>query len=182
MLHPYEERQQLETRLREVVAGDGIQVWFQPIIDLATGRVHALEALARWQDEDDCFVSPEIFIEIAECCGLIEELSQQILRKALLSAKPWIESELVQCITFNVSPLDLLSAGFVSRVISALREAGYPADRLTLEITEGVVLQDIAAAEAVMHRLRGAGVRFALDDLAAAFRTSLTYTGCRFRS
>lgn len=174
MLHAYDERQQLELKLRAAVEQDQIEVWFQPIMDLATGRMQTLECLARWQDEQDNFVSPDIFIALAERCGLIEQLSQQILHKALRSAKPWIESELVDGITVNISPLDLLSAGFTDRVLRALRATDYPSDRLILEITEGVVLQDIATAEVVMRKLRGAGVHFALDDFGSGY-SNLAY-------
>jgi diguanylate cyclase (GGDEF)-like protein len=174
MLHAYEERQRLEARFRQAVAQNRIEVWFQPIMDLASGQVEAVEALARWRDDDETYVGPDTFIAIAERNGLIERLSKQILRKALAAAKPWIEGELIQRITFNASPIDLLSPGFVDRVVDALDDVGYPADRLVLEITEGVVLQDITAAEAVMHQLRDVGVQFALDDFGSGY-SNLAY-------
>lgn len=174
MLHAYEEQQQLELKLRAAVEQDQIEVWFQPIMDLATGRMQALECLARWQDEQNSFVSPDIFIAVAERCGVIAELSQQILRKALRSAKPWIERELVDGIAVNISPIDLLSAGFTDRVVAALEDASYPPHRLILEITEGVVLQDIATAELVMRKLRDAGIQFALDDFGSGY-SNLAY-------
>jgi len=136
--------------------------------------MQTLECLARWQDEQAGFVNPDVFIAVAERCGLIEQLSQQILRKALRSAKPWIENGLVDGITVNISPLDLLSVGFTDRVLGALRDSDYPSDRLILEITEGVVLQDIATAELVMRKLRGAGVHFALDDFGSGY-SNLAY-------
>jgi diguanylate cyclase (GGDEF)-like protein len=174
MLVAYEERQQLEAKFREAVAKDEIEVWYQPIVEIRTGRVTAIEALARWQDSTGSFVGPDVFIPLAERCGLIQELSARLFTKALVQAKPWVAKDLVERVTFNVSPLDLLTSDFADRTLSELQATGFPADHLVLEVTEGAVLDDVDAAIATMRRLTAAGVQFALDDFGSGY-SNLSY-------
>jgi diguanylate cyclase (GGDEF)-like protein len=174
LLTAYEFRRRIEKEFRAAVDFDGIEMYYQPIVCLETGKPKAVEALARWTDSRGVAIGPDVFIPLSEQCGLIRQLGRQLLRKALLESKPWIDSGLIEALTFNVSPLELLERGFTRSVEQLLVETGFPADKLVLEITEGVALKNMRVAERVMRRLLRTGIRFALDDFGCGY-TNLSY-------
>jgi diguanylate cyclase (GGDEF)-like protein len=169
----YEERRLLEHELILAIERDEIDICFQPIVNLVTGRIEALETLARWPGRKGRAVGPAEFIEMAEQSGLIIALSQQLLRKALTAARPWLEQGLIERLTFNISPLDLLHPGYVDRVLSVLAECEFPGERLVLEITEGVLLDDLETASNVIQALASEKVMFALDDFGRGYSNLL---------
>jgi diguanylate cyclase (GGDEF)-like protein len=169
----YDDRQLLESEFMLAIERDEVEVCFQPIVNLATGRIGAVETLARWRDSKGRAVAPDVFIDMAEKKGQITRLSQQLLRKALTAARPWAEQGLIERLTFNISPLDLLHPGFVDRISRILAGCGYPGERLVLEITEGVLLDDLQAATEVIATLASKKVMFALDDFGSGYSNLL---------
>ncbi len=150
---------------------------YQPQIDLTTRRVIGAEALVRWMHPTEGLVTPDQFIPIAEQSGLIEPLGTWILAKACAEAASWRlddRSALDGRISVNVSPMQLRQPCFVASVVETLRATGLPPDRLTLEITESVLVLERDPAIAVMTELRAIGVRIAMDDFGTGY-SSLSY-------
>ncbi|MFC3687070.1 EAL domain-containing protein [Aquipuribacter hungaricus] len=170
-------RHTIERRLREALDGSTssrLHLVYQPIVDLTTGAVVELEALARWDDGVLGTVPPDRFVPVAEAGGLILELGRWALRAACVQAATWAAvGRVAPSVSVNVSPLQLVDPGFETDVIDALTAAGLPADRLVLEITEAAGVDDLPRTAAVLHSLRGRGIRVALDDFGAG-RSSLT--------
>lgn len=169
LMDSYDRRQRLEAEFRAAVASDAIHLWYQPIIEIGSGRTIAVEALARWRDSRHDEIGPDFFIPLAEQCGLIREVGRNLLGKALEQARSWIDEDLVRKLTFNVSPLELLDESFADEILESLAAARFKPSRLVLEITERVVIRNVALAEQVMRRLLAEGVQFALDDFGCGY-------------
>jgi diguanylate cyclase (GGDEF)-like protein/PAS domain S-box-containing protein len=165
------ERRMLEEDLRQAIASEGLEIYYQPIVALVDNQIVGCEALVRWNHPARGFVSPADFIPLAEKSGLINSLGEYVLRKACREAAAW-PSRLKLAV--NVSPLQLRSDTFSLKVVSALAEAGLSASRLELEITEAVLIDDDEAALRILHELRSIGVRVALDDFGTGY-SSLSY-------
>lgn len=151
----------IEQALRRAVSAGEVEPFFQPIVDLKSGETIGFECLARWTDKDLGFVSPVVFIPIAEETGIIEPLTQLLLRKATLAARGW-PSHLF--LSFNLSPVQLEDRNTGKRVLKILESAKFDPARLEIEITETGVMTDPASAESIVTDLREAGVRVSLDD------------------
>jgi diguanylate cyclase (GGDEF)-like protein len=151
----------LEAELREALAENRLICHYQPIRQLATGQLLGFEALARWPHATRGFVSPSEFIPIAEANGLIVPLTDALLRQACRDAASWPEGV---SLSFNLSPLHLTEADLPRQVAEILAEAGLPASRLQLELTEGALLGDLRSGHAMLSELKAMGVRLALDD------------------
>jgi diguanylate cyclase (GGDEF)-like protein len=168
-------RLELEGELQAALKAGNFRVLYQPIVDLANGRTQGVEALVRWNRGERVLVSPAEFIPLAEETGLIVELGAWVLREACrtvmsLEAKTGAALNL----SVNLSARQMLEPGLEAIVAGALSASGLPAGRLTLEITESVLMAD---TEATMHRLgslRGLGVRVAIDDFGTGY-SSLGY-------
>ncbi|MEO8683867.1 MAG: bifunctional diguanylate cyclase/phosphodiesterase [Devosia sp.] len=164
------ERLTLEVELRNALLNEELHLVYQPILDAVTGEVAGAEALCRWQHPVRGPVSPELFIALAEETGIIDDLGMWVLRRACSAAKelglPWI--------AVNVSPLQFSRAGLADRILQAVRETGLAPDRLELEITEGVLLQRSTEVQETLGKLRGAGIRIAIDDFGAGY-ASISY-------
>ncbi|WP_442981285.1 putative bifunctional diguanylate cyclase/phosphodiesterase [Rhizobium sp. S152] len=152
---------QLEQALRNAIISDAIDVHFQPIVSLANSQVVGFEALARWNDPDLGFVSPGVFVPLAEERGFIDALSEALLRKAAEAALSW-PRELF--LSFNLSSAQLMDPGTSSSVLSILGRVGFDPHRLELEITETAVMGSADTANRIIADLRQAGVRISLDD------------------
>lgn len=144
LLHAYEYRQRMEAEFRGALAAGRIDLVYQPIVDLMTGEVEAVEALARWTDTRGAAISPTYFIPLAEQCGIIRGVGRCLLEKALLETKGWINGGRIERVSFNVSPLELLDDQFAEAVLATLKKIGVDPHFLLLEITEGVMIQDLA--------------------------------------
>ena len=168
-------RKDMERDLRRAVADGGLDVHYQPIFELGSGRLVGAEALVRWTHPEYGAVSPVEFIPWAEQAGIIVELGAYVLRVACARAAHWEGVSLA----VNLSPEQVRQPGLVALVQAVLAETGMPASRLELEITEGVLLNNTAATLATLERLHGLGVRIALDDFGTGF-SSLSYLQ-RFR-
>ncbi|MCA1403611.1 EAL domain-containing protein [Ensifer sp. IC3342] len=152
---------QIEQALRNAIIADQVDVHFQPIVDLRSDTVVGFEALARWCDADLGYVSPSIFVPLAEERGFIESLAETLLRKAAQAALSW-PKELF--LSFNLSSAQLMDPATSSRLLSIINQVGLDPRRLELEITETAVMADADVAQKIVSELRAAGVRVSLDD------------------
>lgn len=152
---------QLEQALRNAIINDAVDVHFQPIVALDDGRTLGFEALARWIDPDMGFVSPAIFVPLAEERGFIDTLSETLLHKAAEAALTW-PRELF--LSFNLSSVQMTDAATASRTLAILANVGLEPSRLDLEITETAVMLSAVTATNIISELRQAGVRISLDD------------------
>ncbi|HET9231281.1 MAG TPA: GGDEF domain-containing phosphodiesterase, partial [Vitreimonas sp.] len=154
----------LEREMRAALERNEFRAYFQPKINLATGRIEACEALARWIRPDRTIVSPGRFIPLAEESGLIGPLSDAILREACWKAAAWARAGYPVKVAVNVSALQFRNDRFAEQVLAVLRHAGLPPEHLELEITESVAVENIERAMKLIEPLKQAGVRLAIDD------------------
>jgi diguanylate cyclase (GGDEF)-like protein len=160
------ERDLIERGLHTAIIDGAVQPYYQPLIDLRTNQVVGFEALARWTHPTLGKVPPDRFIPIAESCGLLNELTDHLLRKAAHAACQWPEDVIL---SFNISPSQLKDRTLGLRILSILGETGLSPRRLEVEITEYAVVRDLEGAQEVFGALRNAGVRIALDDFGTGY-------------
>lgn|GEM_PF-3474411 len=168
-------RAQRENELREALRANGLRLHYQPQVD-ASGRVTGAEALLRLQLPDRGLVGPQEFIALAEETGLIAPLGAWVLQTAVAQLAAWsLRPERRELgISVNVSPRQFRSAEFLPGLELLLAASPIAPQRLTLELTEGVLLDDLNDAAAKMHRIAALGVRLSLDDFGTGF-SSLAY-------
>jgi diguanylate cyclase (GGDEF)-like protein/PAS domain S-box-containing protein len=164
-------RRKVEIDLRPAIQNDALRPHYQPLIDLASGRINGCEALVRWPHPERGMISPAEFIPVAEDTGLINVLGAQILRRACIDAAGWPEAVRV---AVNLSPLQFRAGNLLSVVMDALKQSGLPALRLELEITETLLLEKSAGVLATLHALRALGVHISMDDFGTGY-SSLSY-------
>ncbi|MFL6857373.1 MAG: putative bifunctional diguanylate cyclase/phosphodiesterase [Allosphingosinicella sp.] len=164
-------RKQVETALRIPALQDQIHLVYQPIRDLATGELRSFEALARWDHPELGRIPPDQFVPVAEQINVIEEISDKLLRRAAREARKWAESIRL---SFNVSAVQLCTAGSSERILAVLAEAGMDPARLQVEVTETALLVDFEVARRNLQDLRTAGARIVLDDFGAG-HASISY-------
>jgi diguanylate cyclase (GGDEF)-like protein/PAS domain S-box-containing protein len=164
-------RRALENDLRELALEKELSVVYQPIVDAKTEEVTGFEALVRWEHPSKGFISPSIFIPIAEEIGLIGRIGDWVIRTACEQAVKWPEH---LRIAVNLSPLQFASASLPSTLMRALAESGLEPSRLELEVTEGVLLDDNATTQRMFKTITGMGMRIVLDDFGTGY-ASLSY-------
>jgi diguanylate cyclase (GGDEF)-like protein len=164
-------RRSLEIELRQAIAGGGLEVYYQPVVNLGDAKVSGCEALLRWRHPERGMISPAEFIPIAEDTGLIDQLGQLVIATACREAAAWPDDVRV---AVNVSPVQFKSQTLALNVAVSLAASGLAAGRLELEITEAVLIRDDEVALATLHQLRALGVRIALDDFGTGY-SSLSY-------
>ncbi|UHC15432.1 EAL domain-containing protein [Methylobacterium currus] len=164
-------RRALERDLRAAIAAESLEVHYQPLVATGSLAVTGCEALLRWRHPERGFVSPGEFIPVAEETGLIATLGEWVLRRACREAAGWPEAVRV---AVNLSPAQFRTPDLVGTVARVLTESGLDPARLELEITEQVMLEESTANIAVLHRLRGLGLRIAIDDFGTGY-ASLSY-------
>jgi EAL domain-containing protein (putative c-di-GMP-specific phosphodiesterase class I) len=160
-----------ESRLRKAIEGSLVGVDYQPIVDLATGRICALEALARWPQQWPP-VSPADFIPVAEQTGLIGALGMQVLHTALAALADWRHAGLVDesvRMSVNLSGRQLDDVELPAKVCEELAKAGLTTDALVLEITESTLMQDQDRMQTSIVELCKAGVGLYLDDYGTGY-------------
>lgn len=170
-------RAEIDRSLRAAIRLGEVQPYYQPLVDLSSGKIAGFEALARWRREDGSFVSPAEFIPVAEETGLINALSRHLFRQACKDALTWPRDIRL---SFNVSPTQLGNRGLAKEMLETLREVGLSPDRLELEITETAVVQDMSAASSLLMDLQGAGVHIALDDFGTGYSSLSQLAGLKF--
>jgi diguanylate cyclase (GGDEF)-like protein len=164
-------RRRLELDLRQAISDEALEVYYQPCVSLADNSITGCEALVRWRHSERGMISPAEFIPIAEETGLINQLGEWVLTTACAEAATWPDDIKL---AVNVSPVQFRSGTLALKIVAALAASGLPASRLELEITEAVLIRDDDAALAILHQLRGIGVRIALDDFGTGY-SSLSY-------
>jgi diguanylate cyclase (GGDEF)-like protein len=167
----FQARRAVESDLREALGRRELEVFYQPLFDLATDRVSGFEALVRWRHPERGLIPPAQFVPIAEELGLIVPIGEWVLRRACADAAAWPRHLKV---TVNLSPVQFRGAGIVRVVGDALAFSGLDPGRLELEITESTLLQDNERVVAMLHHLRDYGLRTALDDFGTGY-SSLSY-------
>ena len=169
------DRVSLETRLRHAIEQQRLRTFFQPIIDLGSGALHGLEALARWPADDEP-VPPSEFIEVAEDSGLIGALGVLILRNACETLSDWRRRGIIApevTVSVNVSIRQITDGGLVEHVRAALHDHDLPPANLVLEITESTLIENPELVSAVLDELLTLGVAIQLDDFGTGY-SSLT--------
>lgn len=164
-------RREIEAELRSAIQKNELSIFFQPIVDLETGRIRTFEALVRWFHPKKGELRPDEFIPVAEETGVIVTLGNWITAQAAKAAAQWPEDV---TLAVNLSPLQIKAPGAALGVKNALREAGLDPSRLELEVTESLFLEDSHATENFIAELSAIGVRFALDDFGTGY-SSLSY-------
>lgn len=164
-------RRVLEKELREALEGDQFEVYYQPIFDIVANKICGFEALLRWHHPTRGMVPPDEFIPLAEETGDIVKVGDWVLRQACSDAANWSPA---MKIAVNVSPVQFKRPGLRESVFGALAAGGLSANRLELEITEAVLLQDSETILATLNNLRAMGVRISLDDFGTGY-SSLSY-------
>ena len=164
-------RRKIETDLRDAIQNDVLRPYYQPLIDLSTGRITGFEALVRWPHPERGMISPAEFIPVAEETGLINALGGLMLRRACMDAADWPDDVRV---AVNLSPLQFRSGNLLSVVMDSLKQSGLPPKRLELEITETLLLEKSSQVLATLHALRTLGVRISMDDFGTGY-SSLSY-------
>jgi diguanylate cyclase (GGDEF)-like protein/PAS domain S-box-containing protein len=164
-------RMLLTNELRLALDRGELQVWLQPIVDLASGRVAKAEALLRWQHPVRGMVPPDVFIPIAEETGLIVEIGDWVFRQAAAAAKRWLDQRGgAPCqVSINVSPRQFSHGVPADHWIGILQQLGLPAHSVVIEITEGLLLADRAGIMDKLAHLRAAGMELALDDFGTGY-------------
>jgi diguanylate cyclase (GGDEF)-like protein len=162
------------TELRAALQNGDLQVHVQPKARLDTGQVVGVEALVRWEHPELGWVAPDEFIPVAERSGLIGPLTTRVLDGALAACAGWRTAGHDLSVAVNLSARSLHDADLVEEVDRLLRRHGVPAERLTLEVTEGSVMADPTRGVAVLHQLRDLGVRLSVDDFGTGY-SSLSY-------
>lgn len=164
-------RRTLELDLRNALVNEAFENYYQPIINLKTGRISACEALLRWPHPERGLISPSEFIPVAEEMGIITEIDQWVLRNACRECRRWAGDV---DIAVNLSSIEFTRNNVPLLVREALAESGLPASRLLIEITETTLLQDTAKSRAALRELGRMGVRVSLDDFGTKY-SSLSY-------
>ncbi|WP_296600343.1 bifunctional diguanylate cyclase/phosphodiesterase [Phenylobacterium sp.] len=164
-----ERRRTLEDELRRAIPAGEIEPWFQPIIDSMTGRMVGVEVLARWRHPEKGLLAPAAFVPMAEELGLIRAIDEAVFEAACARTAPWVAEGLIESVSCNVSPRDLMDPGFSRKLIGRLGRTALPATALTVEITETFLLQDLALSRRHIERLAARGVNVALDDFGTGY-------------
>ncbi len=164
-------RRSLELDLRQAIVNGEFRLYYQPIIDLKTGKITSLEALLRWNHPKRGLITPSEFIGLAEETGLVTSIGEWVLRQACSDAVSWPSDTKI---AINLSPVQFRSSNLVQIIIQTLATSNLSPKRLELEITETVLLKNNEANLAMLHQLRGLGVRIAMDDFGTGY-SSLSY-------
>jgi diguanylate cyclase (GGDEF)-like protein/PAS domain S-box-containing protein len=165
-----EKQVRIETCLRDAIARDEMSLHYQAKVDIATGKIHGVEALLRWTHPQLGSVSPTQFIPIAEESGLIVPIGRWTLTTACAQAVAWIQEGFPEiCMAVNLSPRQFLDADLVNTVARVLEETGMPPTQLELEITESAMSHDLESALAKLEAIRALGVRLAIDDFGTGY-------------
>jgi EAL domain-containing protein (putative c-di-GMP-specific phosphodiesterase class I) len=169
------ERLELQGALRSALGTEALWIQYQPLMSLRTGHPVGVEALVRWTHPVRGLISPATFIPIAEETGTIVELGRWVLRESCRQAARWRASTDPQLgLSVNVSGRQLLDGQFANDVAAVLAETGLPAQALTLELTETVLMDDPTDSQQRLSELKRLGVRLAIDDFGTGY-SSLAY-------
>lgn len=167
----YKHRQRLKVDLAGALGRGELYLLFQPIVNLKTGRISGCEALVRWRHSQLGVVPPLEFIPIAEETGLMSDISRYVIVEAARECASWPEG---MTVSVNLSAIDFRDADVEEMVASALEISGLSAERLTVEITESAIIEELEGAKIALTAIREKGVHVALDDFGTGY-SSLSY-------
>ncbi|MGJ3191507.1 MULTISPECIES: putative bifunctional diguanylate cyclase/phosphodiesterase [Paenarthrobacter] len=172
-LHARQLQRRIVGELREAIRSDQLVLFYQPIVELATGRIEGCEALVRWNHPDHGLIMPDQFIPVAEATGLIAELGRWVLRTAVGQLRHWRDNPATSqhdfSIRINVSAADLQSLEFVDDVSEALAEESLPPESLVLELTESAIIHNNELDRYTLASLHRLGVGLEIDDFGAGY-------------
>lgn len=169
------EQQSIESGIRLALERNEFVLHYQPKMDLGSGQVVGAEALIRWKKPGQGWVYPSDFIAVAEDSGLIVPLTKWVMAQACRQACIWTTAGLPKiCISVNVSAIDFRQRDFVESIELILKQTGMDPTLLELEITEGVLMQNVDATVTALNRIKALGVRLAIDDFGTGY-SSLSY-------
>jgi diguanylate cyclase (GGDEF)-like protein len=174
-----QQRFQLMNDLRDAIEKDELNLFYQPQIDLRTQRVIGAEALLRWWKADNSkeggsFISPALFVPIAEQSGLIVPMGEWVLRQACQTARGWLDAGINVRVAVNVSGAQFQQSDLVSYTRQILAETGLPAHNLELEVTESAFMHDVQETIRILNELHQMGIELAIDDFGTGY-SSLSY-------
>ena len=166
----------LESKLRNALQNEELTLHYQPIVSVDTGAVQGFEALLRWQPSGLNSIPPSTFVPVAEQCGLIVPISVWVLKKACLEAASWRQRNPAEplYVSINISSKHFSHTGFIGHVKDALEESGVDPQCITIELTESLAMNDVAATGQTMSQLRTLGVKLSIDDFGTGY-SSLSY-------
>ena len=169
------ERQSIESDLRVALERDEFRLHYQPKVNLASGRITGAEALIRWNRPDQVLIPPTRFIPVAEECGLIVDIGNWVMGEACMQARSWQElGHLPIPVAVNVSAVEFSDEAFAESVRSTLARTGLDPLYLEVEVTERVLMKDVAATASMLRELKSLGLRIAIDDFGTGY-SSLSY-------
>ncbi len=168
---------ELDKQLRAALKSGEVRPYYQPMIDLTSGRIVGFEALARWRRPDGSFVSPGEFIPLAEETGLIGELSAILFDRACRDATKWPRGVRL---SFNVSPAQFNDRNFGRKMLETLASTGLSPSQLEVEITESMFVKDVQLVAVLLDELREAGVHIAIDDFGTGYSSLSQLSRLRF--
>ncbi len=166
-----ESRIHLANDLRDAMAQQQFQVYYQPIVELATGKLVKAEALLRWQHPVRGLVPPDLFIPVAEDTGIIRELGDWVFHEALKMIMLWREQWHDECVqvSINMSPRQFMQGQNIESWLGYIKKIGVPGECIAIEITEGLLLDDQENVKEKLAKFREAGIRVALDDFGTGY-------------
>ncbi|NQY87852.1 MAG: EAL domain-containing protein [Colwellia sp.] len=168
-------RLQIENLIRHGLKEDSFSVFYQPKIEIATGKIAGMEALVRFETPNKGVISPVVFIPVSEETGQIVDIGEIVLRKACFATKKWVDAGLFDGrVAVNLSAVQFTQANLVAQIADILNESQLPAKHLELEITEGTVMGSPQAAIDIMLQIRAMGIHLSLDDFGTGY-SSLAY-------
>jgi len=169
------QRQVIEAELRKAIERNEFVLYYQPKIDLESGKVTGAEALVRWHHPQRGMIFPASFIPVAEDSGLIVTIGRIVLREACLQIKAWLNEGLETfVVSVNVSALEFRDKSFVQNVRQVLLESALEPRYLQLELTESVLMRNVDTSIPILHELKQIGVQLAVDDFGTGY-SSLSY-------
>lgn len=165
----------LETRLRSALKLDKLECYYQPQLDVLSGKIIGAEVLLRWHDAEYGFIAPSVFIPIAESCGLIHALGKWVLQRSCQQLRQWLDQGIPPfSLAVNVSAQQFNKDQLLDELKQVLAESAVPAELLELEVTESALMIDEAKVVATMHQIKAMGIRLAIDDFGTGY-SSLSY-------
>jgi diguanylate cyclase (GGDEF)-like protein len=160
---------QFVTRLRKAVEGQRWTLYYQPVIELATGNMTGVEALIRWIEPDGTMVPPGDFIPLAEELGLIEHIGDWVVRELVYQVLAWRELDIDLDVGFNLSPRQFWQPDLAERILTQIRVGNIDPAKIVVEVTESSAMLDPDRAQEILLELRGGGLSIAIDDFGTGY-------------
>ena len=159
-------RNAIEAGLRAGVPRGEFVPYYEQQIEISTGELHGFEVLARWEHPTEGTILPEVFIPIAEECGMIGDLSMSVMEQAFVEARDW-DAELM--LSVNISPIQFKDPWLAQKIVKLLVATGFPPTRLEIEITESSLYDNLPLAQSIVGSLKNQGIKLSLDDFGTGY-------------